>query len=104
LALGASLLMSTALQAQEKTFKIWWYEAADSAAGITWKKALETFQAKHPDVKVQFELKTFDQITKSGTMILNSAEAPDLMEYNKGNAVAGLAASQGLLTELDDVA
>jgi raffinose/stachyose/melibiose transport system substrate-binding protein len=56
LALGASLLMSTALQAQEKTFKIWWYEAADSAAGITWKKALETFQAKHPDVKVQFEL------------------------------------------------
>jgi len=104
LALGASLLMSTALQAQEKTFKIWWYEAADSAAGITWKKALETFQEKHPDVKVQFELKTFDQITKSGTMILNSAEAPDLMEYNKGNAVAGLAASQGLLTELDDIA
>ena len=26
------------------------------------------------------------------------------MEYNKGNAVAGLAASQGLLTELDDIA
>jgi raffinose/stachyose/melibiose transport system substrate-binding protein len=104
LALGASLLMSTAIHAEEKTFKIWWYEAADSAAGITWTQALEAFKAKHPDVKVQFELKTFDQITKSGTMILNSAEAPDLMEYNKGNAVAGLAASQGLLTELDDVA
>ena len=104
LALGASLLMSTAIHAEEKTFKVWWYEAADSAAGIAWKKALEEFQAKHPDVKVQFELKTFDQITKSGTMILNSAEAPDVMEYNKGNAVAGLAASQGLLTELDDVA
>lgn len=104
LAIGTSLLMSTALQAQEKVFKIWWYEAADSAAGITWTQALEAFKAKHPDVKVQFELKTFDQITKSGTMILNSAEAPDLMEYNKGNAVAGLAASQGLLTELDDIA
>jgi raffinose/stachyose/melibiose transport system substrate-binding protein len=104
LAVGVSMLMSTVVHAEDKTFKIWWYEDAASAAGITWKKALETFQEKHPDVKVQFELKTFDQITKSGTMILNSAEAPDLMEYNKGNAVAGLAASQGLLTELDDVA
>lgn len=104
LALGVSMLLSTTVHAEDKTFKIWWYEDAASAAGITWKKALETFQEKHPDVKVQFELKTFDQITKSGTMILNSAEAPDLMEYNKGNAVAGLAASQGLLTDLGDVA
>ncbi|MDR7142087.1 extracellular solute-binding protein [Rhizobium sp. BE258] len=104
LALGVSMLLSTTVHAEDKTFKIWWYEDAASAAGITWKKALETFQEKHPDVKVQFELKTFDQITKSGTMILNSVEAPDLMEYNKGNAVAGLAASQGLLTDLGDVA
>lgn len=104
LALGVSMLLSGTVHAEDKTFKIWWYEDAASAAGITWKKALETFQEKHPDVKVQFELKTFDQITKSGTMILNSAEAPDLMEYNKGNAVAGLAASQGLLTDLGDVA
>ncbi len=53
---------------------------------------------------MQFELKTFDQIVKSGNMILNSAQAPDLLEYNKGNGVAGLAASQGLLAPLDDVA
>jgi raffinose/stachyose/melibiose transport system substrate-binding protein len=104
LALGATMLMTSVGHAEQKTFKIWWYESATSAAGITWKKALEIFQEKHPDVKVQFELKTFDQITKAGTMILNSSEAPDLMEYNKGNAVAGLAASQGLLTPLDDIA
>jgi raffinose/stachyose/melibiose transport system substrate-binding protein len=36
-------------------------------------------------------------------MILNSAEAPDVLEYNKGNGTAGLAASQGLLQPLDDV-
>ena len=104
LALGTAVLMTASAHAEDKTFKIWWYEAANSAASVTWSKALETFKAKHPDVKVQFELKTFDQITKAGTMILNSAEAPDVMEYNKGNAVAGLAASQGLLTPLDDIA
>ena len=33
-------------------------------------------------------------------MILNSDSAPDVMEYNKGNATAGLLSKQGLLTDL----
>jgi raffinose/stachyose/melibiose transport system substrate-binding protein len=33
-------------------------------------------------------------------MVLNSDGAPDVMEYNKGNATAGLLAKQGLLTDL----
>ncbi len=102
---GATMFaLSTGAHADAKTFKIWWYEPADSAMGIAWKAALDEFQKKHPDVTVQFELKTFDQIVKSGNMILNSNQAPDLMEYNKGNGVAGLAASQGLMSPLDDVA
>ncbi len=35
--------------------------------------------------------------------VLNSDDAPDVTEYNKGNATsAGLLASQGLLTNLND--
>ena len=104
LAVITATLLASAAHAEDKTFKIWWYEAPDSAAGIAWQKALDTFKTSHPGVTVQFELKTFDQIVKSGNMILNSAQAPDLLEYNKGNGVAGLAASQGLLAPLDDVA
>jgi raffinose/stachyose/melibiose transport system substrate-binding protein len=33
-------------------------------------------------------------------MVLNSKDAPDLLEYNKGNATAGLLSKQGLLTDL----
>jgi raffinose/stachyose/melibiose transport system substrate-binding protein len=33
-------------------------------------------------------------------MVLNSNDAPDIMEYNKGNATAGLLSKQGLLTDL----
>ena len=91
-----------AAYAEDKVFRVWWYEPPDSALGISWTQALEEFQALHPDVEVQFELKTFDQINSAGTMILNSNEAPDLLEYNKGNGTAGLAASQGLLQPLDD--
>ena len=91
-------------KAQQKVLKLWHYEKADSAMGISWDDALKDFQAKYPDVKVEFELKTFDQIQQTGQMILNSDEVPDVMEINKGNATAGLYAKQGLLTDLTDVA
>ena len=102
MAIGAMVLTSGLAQAQDKTFNIWWFEGADSAQGITWTKALEEFKASNPDVTVNFEQKTFAQLQASGSMILNSDQAPDVLEYNKGNATAGLVASQGLLQSLDD--
>ena len=102
MAIGAMVLTSGLAHAQDKTFNIWWFEGADSAQGITWTKALEELKANHPDVTVNFEQKTFAQLQASGSMILNSAQAPDVLEYNKGNATAGLVASQGLLQPLDD--
>ncbi len=101
-AVSALALVSGSALAQDKTFNIWWFEGADSSQGIAWTKALEEFKAAHPDVTVNFEQKTFAQLQQSGSMILNSNEAPDVLEYNKGNATAGLVASQGLLTNLDD--
>lgn len=90
--------------AQERTFKLWYYEPADSAMGISWQYAVEQFKAMHPDVNVEFEEKSFEQIQETGMMILNSDEVPDVMEINKGNATAGLYASSGLLTDLTSVA
>lgn len=100
-ATSLALMSGTAL-AQQKTFNIWHFEAADSSNGITFNKALEEFKTTHPDVTVNFQLKTFQQLQASGSMILNSDQAPDVLEYNKGNATAGLVASQGLLLPLDD--
>ena len=68
--------------------------------GVAWDKAIEIFKKEHPGVKVEFERKAFEQIQQNAGMILNSEEGPDIMEYNKGNATAGLLASQGLLTYL----
>jgi len=83
-----------------KTLKLWHYEGANSAMGIAWAKAIEQFKASHPGVEVVFEEKGFEQIRQSANMILNSKDAPDVMEYNKGNASAGLLSKQGLLTDL----
>ncbi|TDB77563.1 ABC transporter substrate-binding protein [Micromonospora sp. KC723] len=80
--------------------KLWHYEGANSAMGVAWAEAIKQFEATHPGVTVQFEEKGFEQIRQNASMILNSDEAPDIMEYNKGNATAGLLAKQGLLTDL----
>ncbi|MBK8020950.1 MAG: extracellular solute-binding protein [Chloroflexi bacterium] len=98
------LAVSVASAQDATTLRIWHYEAADSAMGIAWDAAMVKFQEMHPEVTIEFELKTFEQIQQTGQMVLNSAEAPDVMEINKGNATAGLYASQGLLTDLTEVA
>jgi raffinose/stachyose/melibiose transport system substrate-binding protein len=104
IAMLAALQTSVQAAPQKTIFKVWHYEASDSAMGISWDGVLQDFQAAHPDVEVQFELKTFDQIQQTGQMILNSDDAPDLMEVNKGNATAGLYVKQGLLTDLSEAA
>ncbi|RLP86616.1 MULTISPECIES: ABC transporter substrate-binding protein [unclassified Micromonospora] len=83
-----------------KTLKLWHYESANSAMGVAWDRAIEIFKAEHPGVEVRFERKAFEQIQQNAGMIINSSEGPDIMEYNKGNATAGLLSSQGLLSDL----
>lgn len=82
------------------SLKLWHYEPPNSAMGIAWKQAIASFEKAHPGVTVKFEEKGFEQMQQNAGMILNSDEAPDIMEYNKGNATAGLLSKQGLLTDL----
>jgi raffinose/stachyose/melibiose transport system substrate-binding protein len=91
---------SQASAAAGTVLKLWHYEAPNSAMGIAWKQAITNFEKSHPGVTVKFEEKGFEQIQQNAGMILNSDEAPDIMEYNKGNATAGLLSKQGLLTDL----
>jgi raffinose/stachyose/melibiose transport system substrate-binding protein len=83
-----------------RTLKLWHYEGPDSAMGAAWAEAITQFEATHPGVTVAFEAKGFEQIQKTAPMVLNSQDAPDILEYNKGNATAGLLSKQGLLTDI----
>lgn len=90
--------------AETGTLKLWHYEGPNSAMGVAWAAAIKEFEATHPGVKVAFEEKGFEQIRQTAPQVLNSDAAPDILEYNKGNATAGLLSTQGLLTDLTDVA
>ncbi|GAA3953934.1 extracellular solute-binding protein [Actinoplanes auranticolor] len=88
--------------ADAKSLTLWHYEGPTSAMGVAWAKAIELFKASHPGVEVKFEEKSFEQIQQNAGMILNSDSTPDILEYNKGNATAGLLSKQGLLTDLTE--
>jgi raffinose/stachyose/melibiose transport system substrate-binding protein len=91
----------TETQATPRVLKIWHYESETGAMGKAWEAAKVEFEATHPGVTVEMDnSRGFEQIRQTASMILNSNEAPDLMEYNKGNATAGLLSQQGLLTDM----
>ncbi|RXR26645.1 extracellular solute-binding protein [Oerskovia turbata] len=88
----------------DTTLTIWHYESETSAMGQAWAKAIEIFEDENPDVTVDVQKQTFEQIQKNAKIVLTGDDVPDVMEYNKGNATAGQLASQGLLTPLTDAA
>ncbi|PVW04207.1 sugar ABC transporter substrate-binding protein [Microbacterium sp. Gd 4-13] len=83
----------------DNTLTLWHYESQTSAMGIAWAEAIKVFE-EETGATVEFEEKSFEQVRSTASQVLNSDEAPDLMEFNKGNATAGLLASQGLLTDI----
>lgn len=96
---GAGSGEGTAPSGEGETLTLWHYEGQNSAMGIAWDEAIRIFE-EETGATVEFEEKSFEQIRQTANMVLNTDEAPDIMEYNKGNASAGLLASQGLLTDI----
>jgi raffinose/stachyose/melibiose transport system substrate-binding protein len=92
--------VSKTVNGKGRTLTLWDYETPTSAMGIAWNQAIKIFE-KQTGATVKFEAKSFEQIRSTSSQVLNSSSAPDVMEYNKGNATAGLLSSQGLLTNLD---
>ncbi|MFI6476755.1 ABC transporter substrate-binding protein [Nonomuraea sp. NPDC050663] len=86
--------------AAPRTLTLWHYESADGAMGKAWAEAVKKFEATHPGVTVKFEQQSFEQLQKTASLALNSDSAPDVMEFNKGNATTGLLSKQGLLTDM----
>lgn len=103
LAATAALLTgcSTGPESDPNTLKLWHFEGTDSDVGIAWNKAIEIFE-EETGATVEYEDKSFEQIRSTASQVLNSNEAPDVMESPKGNATAGLLASQGLLADITE--
>lgn len=86
-----------------KSLSFWFYENDSVGQTKAWRKAAQIFQKK-TGIKISFERKSFTQIAQNSSQFLNSNDAPDLMESNRGNGSAGVLSTMGLLTNLNDYA
>ena len=79
---------SDTAQDEEKpdSLSFWYYEEDDAGQTQAWRRAAKAFE-KETGVKINFERKSFTQIAQNGSQFLNSVEAPDLMESNRGNGI-----------------
>lgn len=85
----------------DNVLRLWHFESETSAMGVAWEEAIRVFE-EETGATVEFEARGFEQIRQTASQVLNSDEAPDILEYNKGNATAGLLASQGLLAPITE--
>lgn len=84
-----------------ETLNVMHYEGADSAMGIAWAKAIEIFE-EETGATVNLEETAFEDLRTSAEQLFDSSDAPDVAEYNKGNATAGQLAAIGVIQNLDD--
>src|SRR5690554_5170384 len=84
-----------------ETLTVLHFEGEDSAMGIAWNRAIEIFE-EETGAEVNLELTAFETLRTSAEQLFDSSDAPDVSEYNKGNATAGQLASIGVLQNLDE--
>jgi ABC-type glycerol-3-phosphate transport system substrate-binding protein len=61
-----------------------------------------TYEREHPDVSVEIEYLTLDDLTKTVPTKLASGSGPDIIDYDANESSLGELATNGLLTPLDE--
>lgn len=84
-----------------ETLTVMHFEGEDSAMGIAWDRAIEIFE-EETGATVDLQLTAFEDLRTSAEQLFDSSDAPDVAEYNKGNATAGQLAAIGVIQSLDD--
>ncbi|WP_297082153.1 ABC transporter substrate-binding protein [uncultured Demequina sp.] len=84
-----------------ETLTVLHYEGEDSAMGIAWDRAIEIFE-EETGAEVDLQITAFEDLRTSAEQLFDSSDAPDVSEYNKGNATAGQLAAIGVIQNLDD--
>lgn len=84
-----------------ETLTVMHYEGEDSAMGIAWNRAIEIFE-EETGATVDLQTTAFEDLNASAEQLFDSSDAPDVSEYNKGNATAGQLAAIGVILPLDE--
>lgn len=82
------------------TLTVW----ADQGETQLMDEFIPAFEKKYPNVKVDIQFKSFNDLTATVTNAMNSDDAPDVAQGNEGWATDGALVRAGLIRPLDDLA
>ncbi len=87
------------LAAESKELVIW--QTYNGGAEMVLRNVAKDFQAKHPDIQLLVEKKTFDDLKTTVRLNLANNEGPDITIVNQGLNDMGILAQEGLVIPLD---
>ena len=87
--------------AEKVVLRVWdTFTEEGQSAGMD--KMIEQFQATHPNIKIQRDAQTIDDLRPVVQTALGAGNGPDIIYYDSGPGYAGVLADAGLLLPLDD--
>lgn len=94
--LACFILVTPTFGATQKELTIWWGPNDD-----TFKNVVATYQEQHPNVKLTYEEKTFEDLKTTLRLTLSNNEGPDICVSNQGVQDMGSLVKDGLIVPLD---
>lgn len=100
-AAGILTLCATGVLAQDTTTLRVWDTFTETSAGMD--AMVAAFEEANPDIDVQRDVQSVDDMRPTIQAALNSGSGPDVLYYDTGPGFAGVLAGAGLLRPLDDL-
>jgi raffinose/stachyose/melibiose transport system substrate-binding protein len=94
---------SEAATGQEATLVVWDQFYRDVESGVI-DTLNQEFEADHPGVTIQREVKTLDDLKATVKLALSQSDGPDVAQVNQGRSDMGAMVEAGLLLPLNDYA
>jgi ABC-type glycerol-3-phosphate transport system substrate-binding protein len=99
---ASALALSTATAQAETTLKVW-DQFSDEKDNAGMQAFIAAFEAANPDIKIQRDVQSSDDLRTVVQTALSSGSGPDVLYFDTGPGFAGELAKAGLLMPLDDL-
>jgi raffinose/stachyose/melibiose transport system substrate-binding protein len=101
--LHPAALAAPPAQDEPVTLRVW-DQFTDEGLNAAAEEIYAAFEAAHPNIQIEREVATREQMLATANTALASGTGPDLLYFDTGPANGGLLAESGLLAPLDDYA
>ncbi len=88
--------------AQDPVEILYWDQVSGDEAQAVIETIIANFEEAHPNIKINREVYTLEQLTDISRTAIEAGEGPDIMYYDSGPGYGGILGNAGLLLSLEE--